>query len=109
MNGGMNRRRFLSSSAAAAASALAFPALLLGETPSKRVRVAVIGTSGRGTDHAVALTKLKDVEIAYVCDVDENHARSAAATVEERGAKAPKTVRDFREILEDKELDAVTI
>jgi len=105
----MNRRHFLSTTAAAAATALASPALLLGQTPSRRVRVAVIGTSGRGTDHAVALTKLKDVEIAYVCDVDENHARSAAATVEKRGAKAPKTVRDFREILADKELDAVTI
>lgn len=106
---GMNRRRFLSSTAAAAASTLAFPSLLLGQKPSRRLRVAVIGTSGRGTDHAVALTQLADVEVAYVCDVDEAHARSAAAAVEKKGGKAPKTVKDFREILAEKDLDAVTI
>jgi predicted dehydrogenase len=99
----MNRRRFL------ATSTLAFPALLLAQKPSRLVRVAVVGTAGRGTGHAVELSKLADVEVAYICDVDENHARSAAASVEKRGAKLPKTVRDFREILTDKDLDAISV
>jgi predicted dehydrogenase len=99
----LSRRRFL------ATTALAFPALLLAQKPGRLVRVAIVGTSGRGTDHAMALAKLADVEIAYVCDVDEKKAGSAAAAVEKRTGKAPKIVRDFREILGEKELDAITV
>lgn len=99
----MNRRRFL------AASTLAFPALLLAQKPSRRVRIAVVGTSGRGTAHAVQLAQLSDVEVAYVCDADENNANSAAAAVEKKVGKAPKTVRDFRTILGEKDIDAISV
>lgn len=97
----MNRRAFLST------TALAFPALLLAQTPNRRVRVAVVGTAGRGTAHAVELAKLADVEVAYICDVDDAHAASAASAVEKRGFKRPVTIRDFRKALEDKEIDAI--
>lgn len=99
----MDRRQFLST------TALAFPAILLAQTPSRRIRVAVVGTSGRGTAHAVELAKLADVEVAYICDVDDAHAAAAAAAVEKRGFKKPATVRDFRKVLEEKDLDAVSI
>jgi predicted dehydrogenase len=99
----MDRRHFL------ATTALAFPALLLGQTPSRKVRVAIVGTSGRGTAHALEFAKLSDVEVAYICDVDDAKANSAAATVEKRGFKKPKTLRDFREALDDKDLHAISV
>src|SRR5688572_6012818 len=99
----MHRRTFL------ATTALAFPALLIGQTPSRRVRVAVVGTAGRGTGHAVELAKLANVEVSHICDVDDAHAASAASAVEKKGFKRPATVRDFRSALEDKDLDAISI
>src|SRR5687767_9175676 len=99
----MHRRKFL------ATTALAFPALLLGQTPSRRLRVAIVRTAGRGTSHAVEFAKLKDVEVTHICDVDDAHAAAAAAAVEKRGFKKPAAVRDFRQALEDKELDAISI
>ena len=98
----MNRRSFL------ATTTLAFPAILLSQSPGRLVRVAVVGAAGRGTAHAVELSKLQDVEVTHICDVDEAHANAAAATVEKRGAKRPKTIRDFREALEDK-IDAISV
>ena len=101
----MNRRRFLRTTAAAAT----FPALLRAQSPNATVRIAVVGTAGRGTEHAVGFSALKDVEVIAVCDVDEKHAASAAAAVEKKCGKAPRVVRDFREILGDKNLDAISI
>lgn len=99
----MNRRRFI------AASSLAFPAVLLGQKPGRLVRVAVVGTSGRGTAHAVELAQLPDVEVAYICDVDDSNANSAAAAVQKKVGKTPKTVRDFRQVLGEKDLDAISV
>jgi predicted dehydrogenase len=99
----MHRRTFL------ATTALAFPALLIGQTPSRRIRVAVVGTSGRGTSHAVELAKLANVEVSHICDVDDAHAASAASAVEKKGFKRPATARDFRTALEDKNLDAISV
>jgi hypothetical protein len=51
----------------------------------------------------------KDVEIAYVCDVDKTRMADAAKTVEGKSKKAPKAVGDMRTILDDKAIDAVFI
>ena len=99
----MRRRTFL------ATTALAFPAVLLGQAPSRRLRVAVVGTSGRGTAHAVELAKLAGVEVSHVCDVDDAKTASAASAVEKKGFKRPATLRDFRKALEDSSVDAISI
>lgn len=104
----MNRRRFLHTTATASA-ALAFPAILRSANPGAKLRTAVIGTSGRGTELAVGLSALADVEVAFVCDVDAAHGASAAAAVAKKCGRAPKPMRDFRSILDDKEVDAVAI
>jgi predicted dehydrogenase len=99
----MNRRRFL------AASSLAIPGVLLAQKPNRLIRVAVVGTSGRGTAHAVELAQVPDVEVAYICDVDEKNANAAAGTVQKKVGKLPRVLSDFRKALEDKELDAISI
>ena len=99
----MRRRTFL------ATTALAFPAVLLGQAPSRRLRVAVVGTSGRGTEHAIEFAKLPDVEVSHICDVDDAKAASAASAVEKKGFKRPATLRDFRKALEDSSVDAISI
>src|SRR6185312_10141544 len=49
------------------------------------------------------------LDLAYVCDVDETRLATAAATAEKLSGKAPKAVKDLRRVLDDKSIDAVWI
>src|SRR5205814_4954264 len=73
------------------------------------VRVAVTGVRGRGMDHVKQLLALKGVEIAAICDVNENIIGKAMKAVEEKQGKKPAYFQDFRKLVEDKSIDAVTI
>ena len=53
--------------------------------------------------------RLKGVEVAAVCDVDTSHLDNAAADVVNTGRPAPKKIKDFRQLLEQKDIDAVII
>ena len=100
----MNRRHFMMGSAAVLGAASA----TFGN-PADTVRVAVIGIGGRGKDHIGGMSKLQDVEIAGLADIDDAHAEVAVQQVVKLGRKAPQAFRDFRKILDDKTIDAVTI
>jgi predicted dehydrogenase len=109
----MNRRRFLRGSAAAA---LAFPAILRAAAPNSKVVVAVVGASrtstggdGRGSELAITLAGLRNVEVAAICDVDERHLGKAIEAVAKKGVPPPRGERDLRRLLEDKTIDAVVI
>jgi predicted dehydrogenase len=62
-----------------------------------------------GTNLLKSFAAQKDVEFAYVCDVDADRMAKAAKEVETISGKAPKSVKDLRRILEDKSVDAVVI
>ena len=84
------------------------PALLAAEPPSRRVRVGVMGL-GRGRDHVTALLQVPGVEVAWLCDVDERRLAPGVKAVADKTGREPRTTRDFRRMLEDSELDAVSI
>ena len=73
-----------------------------------RIVVGVIGTGGMGSAHLRNLTKRDDVEIAYVCDVDQQRLNRAAETAHAVNQDV-KPVRDLRHLLDDPRLDAVVI
>lgn len=102
------RRTFLAS--AALAASFANPARAMDGT---KVRVAVVGTGGRGTEHGRMFAALPGVQVATVCDVDEGRMKAAAAAVEAVAKKAdgpaPTMVKDFRRILDDKEVDGLIV
>jgi predicted dehydrogenase len=106
MSDNPTRRTFLAS--AAVAAAFANPARPMETT---KIRLGVVGTGGRGTEHARSFAGVSDVTVSYVCDVDESRAKKAAEAVGKvKGVTAdPKSVTDFRKILDDKEIDAITI
>ena len=89
------------------------------DSTARRVVVGVMGTSrnsiggdGRGTHLALTLAGLPGVEVRYVCDVDERNVGKAIESVTKniRGdAPPPKGLRDFRHILDDREVDALVI
>ena len=74
-----------------------------------RLRVAVTGVRGRGMEHVTQLLALKDVEVAAICDVNSNVIGKAMKAVEAKEGKAPAYHQDFRKLIEDKSIDAVTI
>ncbi len=102
----MNRRHFLMSTAVMAGSAAMKG---LAQSPNERVRIAVVGLGGRGGSHVNAWSRMANVEIAGICDVDESHIGEKFKLLEARGGKAPTTFVDFRKILDDKSIDAVSI
>ena len=100
----MNRRHFLmGSTAALGASRLA------GAAPSDTVRVGCIGIGGRGGDHLNGIGRLPNVEIAAIADIDDAHIATGLASIARAGRKKPETYTDFRKMLEDKSIDAVSI
>ena len=75
---------------------------------NERFRVAVMGTNGRGAGMARNFQNVKDVNIMYVCDVEDKALAKGIAAVEQAGGK-PKAEKDIRKVLADKDLDALLI
>ncbi len=109
MNTALNRRQFLKTSTAAvgATAITGFPSLHAADS-SKKIVVGVIGLS-RGLAHVNNYLGLSNVEIAYLCDVDERRIGSATKAVEVKQEKKPQGVKDLRRILEDKNVDVISI
>ena len=101
----MNRRYFLPGAAAAAAALRPRPLAAAGD----RVRVACVGIRGRGRSHISAYLGAANAELAALCDVDESVLKERAGEVEKRSGKRPALFTDFRKLLEDKSIDAVSI
>jgi predicted dehydrogenase len=101
----MDRRHFLMG-AAASASALRASSLA---SPNDTVRVACIGVRGKIIDHVKPYLAMKNVEIAAICDVDEEVLDRRIAEVVAAGKKKPARYVDARKVFEDKSIDAVSI
>ena len=107
----VSRRDFLKASAKATSGIAALQGITFLARPEKvlgandRVRVAVCGLHGRGKLHLSAFSHLSNVEVAAVCDVDENVLRTRLGEVSGK----PQTFIDIRKLLEDKSIDAVSI
>jgi predicted dehydrogenase len=113
----LDRRKFLQTSAAALGmGAIGFPTLIpssvLGAngqvSPSERINLGHIGVGGMGGGHLsrmVAFMEHGRTNVAAVCDVDQKRLASA---VGKTGGKA-QPYRDYRYLLERKDLDAVVI
>jgi len=105
------RRQFIKSSSASISTlaTIHLTSNLQAVSPNDKVSLGIIGPGGMGRNHIGNLNKRKDIEIAFVCDPDSNHQANAAKMVESSTGIKPKQVRDIREILEVKSVDAVFI
>lgn len=113
MNDSDTRRNFLKKSSAVTAAAAAVsvgPNLLLGQAKgaNERVRVGVMGLS-RGRGHIKGYLDVPNCEVAYVCDVDTTRLANGAKAVEGKQEKPTKPVGDYRRILDDPDIDALSI
>jgi predicted dehydrogenase len=67
----------------------------------------MMGIRGRGGGVLSTFASLSEVEVRYVCDLDEKAREAAIARVEQRTGKRPIGIKDYRQALEDKTLDAL--
>jgi predicted dehydrogenase len=110
----MNRRKFIKTSSAVTATMSAVP-MFWGNNQrwkgaNDRINVAVIGIRGQGQNHISEYSRLKDVEVAAICDVDENlFAPRIKSLFTDKGLRTPKTYQDLRAVFENKDIDAVSI
>jgi predicted dehydrogenase len=93
----------MSTAAAAAASSTVFG------SPNDTIRIATIGLRGRGKDHIKEITGQPNVELVALCDVDKNVLDERAKALETQTGKAPQIFTDYRKVLEDKSIDAISI
>ena len=109
----ITRREFLDSLAVGAASLAVGTAArsyerILGS--NDRLNFAVIGLNGRAYAHLAALKANKSAaRVSHVCDVDNNILKKFAERTQHEMGEAPATDKDFRAILEGKDVDAITI
>jgi predicted dehydrogenase len=106
----MKRRRFLQTGTGAALALLRLPryAEAFADT---RNRVGLIGCGWYGKCDLFRLIQVAPVEVVSLCDVDEAMLEDAAQQVAARQAskKRPRTYRDYRTMLAEKDLDLVVI
>src|SRR5258707_4599440 len=107
----VTRRDFLKTAARTTASASALGGITFLARPERvfgandRVRVAVCGLKGRGKDHLDAFSRVANVEIAALCDVDDSVLSKRRGEVK----GSPRTFADVRRLLEDQSIDAISI
>ena len=112
-----SRRDFLLGTAAAtAASSLAtvLPSRVLGRdgnvAPSEKITLGVIGIGPRCTYDLKAMLPLTDVQCVAIADVQASRRDAGKALVDRHyNNKDCKLYRDFRELLDRKDIDAVLI
>src|SRR5689334_22194822 len=101
------RRDFLKSAGAAAFTTSLFTGNLRGA--NDKLNVAFIGTGRMGSGNIDFAGKTAGVEIVAVCDVYQPAVERAQAQARRLGFDGCRAVKDFREILGDKSIDAVSI
>ena len=109
----ITRRQFIDTLAVGAAGlAVGSTAKSYAQIPGSndRVNFAVIGLNSRAYAHLSALKANKDTaQITYVCDVESNILKKFADNVQKEMGYAPATEKDFRNVLQQKNVDAITI
>lgn len=116
----ISRRRFNAALGAAVVGGplLATRGASAGEVsvaPSERITVGLIGVGKMANDyHLKTLLGFPDVQIVAVCDVDTQRRRHARQRVEDAysvnsGYRGCSDYRDFRELLDRKDIDGVVI
>src|ERR1700678_2678474 len=94
---------------AGASALLGAPAASSAAAANEKIRLALIGAGSRGKQLLDSFLPEKDVEIIAVADVDDHHAGETAERVKKAKGNAPDIARDYRAMLDRKDLDAVII
>jgi predicted dehydrogenase len=110
----MDRRKFISSTALSTA-AISMTGIIPSEewsgniAPSDTLNVALIGCRNMGFGILQQHLSNPGVNCVAMCDIDESVLNEKAGEVKKKFNQAPKLYKDFRKMLEQKDIDAVII
>ncbi len=105
----MKRRDFIKNTSVAAAgiTLLNFP--VFGKNaPSNKVVLAVMGVNSRGAYLAECYSKIPNVEIAYLCDVEEKAIQNGLKPFAQASRK-PTVIKDIRELVQKTDFDGLVV
>jgi len=109
------RRQFLGKTALATAAAGAFGSPFIRSArasepgPNDKIRLGLIGCGDQGLVDLECFFLNAEIDCAVICDVDEARIERASAFCEKSRSKKPDTVKDFRRVLDRKDVDIVLI
>ena len=110
----MNRRKFISSTALSTA-AISMTGIIPSEewsgriAPSDTLNVALIGCRNMGFGILQHHLSNPGVNCVAMCDIDESVLNEKAGEIKKKFNQVPKLYKDFRKMLEQKDIDAVII
>ncbi len=105
----MHRRDFIRTASAATAGLTIINFPIRGKmAPSNKIIVAVMGVNSRGAYLAKSFSQLPNVEVAYICDVEEKAIQNGLTALKD-AARKPTVVHDIRKLVEQKDFDALVI
>ncbi len=106
-----NRRDFIKHSSVVAAGAIAMPTIMNAgcASPNEKINVGLIGCRGMGFSDLKSFLLNKDVECVALCDIDKRVLEPRAVEVEKIQGKKPILYSDFRDLLDNKDIDAVIV
>jgi len=105
----MHRRKFIKNAgiATAGVTILNFP-VFGKKAPGNKVIVAVSGVNSRGAYLAKTFASLPDVEVAYICDVEDKAIQNGLDGFKDAPRK-PQVVKDIRKLVAQNDFDALII
>ncbi len=99
------RRTFLQTSLSAAAMAAGTGLA----APNDRVRIGLVGCGGISVADTNAFLAHPESEITAICDVDDAQIAKTQERLEKLGRRRPSSFKDFRKIVEHKEVDVCLV
>jgi predicted dehydrogenase len=113
----VNRRGFLKASIATVGSLSARSYTRAADAPNSKVALAILGigstvpgsVGGRGRQLIRPFAGFKDVDIAYLCDVDESFFPFGQKLLAGQQRPEARVEKDLRRVLQDKNVDAVVV
>lgn len=107
------RRTFLKNSATilagAALSPLTWGRSAAGVSKNDTLTVALIGCKGMGMYNLTDHLKQPGIACVALCDIDSNILQERAKTVQELTGSAPALYKDYREVIDHKDIDIIII
>jgi len=108
----LSRRRFLGRSAGAVAASAWWAQAAANPKQAganDRIRIGLIGCRGMGMTHTRLFSAQPDVEIAALCDVDDNAAAPSLRYLDEAHDYKPSVYKDFRRLIDRDDIDALVV
>ncbi|NND06705.1 MAG: Gfo/Idh/MocA family oxidoreductase [Saprospiraceae bacterium] len=105
----MNRRKFISQSLTGTAVLHPSWNIISKRQSDEKLRFGVIGCNGMGWSNTKSMLLMDDLELIAICDVDQRVTDKRLAEYTKMRDNIPTVYADYRELLENKDIDLVII